>query len=83
MTEAVSIPIMGIGAGPDVDAQVMVTQDLLGMYGDFKPKFVKHFANIREEMIKGLNEFHTESLSGAFPTPEFSFNKAIELPRVY
>jgi len=53
------------------------------MYGDFKPKFVKHFANIREEMIKGLNEFHTESLSGAFPTPEFSFNKAIELPRVY
>lgn len=83
MTEAVNIPIMGIGAGPDVDAQVMVTQDLLGMYGDFKPKFVKHFANIREEMIKGLNEFHTESLSGAFPTPEFSFNKAIELPRVY
>ena len=83
MTEAVSIPIMGIGAGPDVDAQVMVTQDLLGMYGDFKPKFVKHFANIREEMIKGLNEFHTESLSGAFPTPEYSFNKAIELPRVY
>lgn len=83
ITEAVQIPVMGIGAGPDVDCQVLVTQDLLGMYGDFKPKFVKHFAHIRQEMVKGLNLFHEESLSGAFPTPEFSFNKAVELSRLY
>ncbi len=83
LTEAVSVPILGIGAGPDVDCQVLVTHDLLGMYGDFKPKFVKQFAHIREEMVKGLNLFHEESVSGAFPTPEYSFNKAVDIPKLY
>ena len=83
MHEEVRVPILGIGAGPYVDCQVLVTQDLLGMYGDFKPKFVKQFAHIREEMVKGLNLFHEETLSGAFPTPEYSFNKAVEIPSVY
>lgn len=83
MREEVKVPILGIGAGPDVDCQVLVTQDLLGMYGDFKPKFVKHFAHIREEMVNGLNLFHEESLSGAFPSPEYSFNKAVDIPSVY
>ena len=83
MQEEVHVPFLGIGAGPYVDCQVLVTQDLLGMYGDFKPKFAKHFANIRAEMIKGLNLFHEETLSGAFPTPEYSFNKAVEIPSVY
>jgi len=83
LREAVKIPILGIGAGPDVDCQVMVTQDLLGMYGDFKPKFVKHFAEIRGEMINGLNLFHKETITGAFPTPEYSFNKNVEIPKFY
>ena len=83
MHEEVRVPILGIGAGPYVDCQVLVTQDLLGMYGDFKPKFVKQFAHIREEMVNGLNLFHEETLSGAFPTPEYSFNKAVEIPSVY
>ena len=83
ISEAVKVPILGIGAGPHVDCQVLVTQDLLGMYGDFKPKFVKQFANIREQMVAGLNKFHEESLSGEFPTPEYSFNKAVELPTLY
>lgn len=78
LKEELDIPILGIGAGPYVDCQVLVTQDLLGMYGDFKPKFVKHFANIREEMIKGLNKFHAESVSGEFPTDEYSFNAKVE-----
>ena len=82
LTEAVRVPILGIGAGPDVDCQVLVTQDLLDMYGDFKPKFVKHFAHIREEMVRGLNLFHEETLSGAFPTPEYSFNKQVEIPQL-
>ena len=83
VSEAVKVPILGIGAGPHVDCQVLVTQDLLGMYGNFKPKFVKQFANIREQMVAGLNQFHEESLSGEFPTPEYSFNKAVELPTLY
>ena len=83
LRDTLNIPVLGIGAGPDVDCQVLVTQDLLGMYGDFKPKFVKQFAHIREEMVKGLNQFHAETLSGEFPTPEYSFNKEVEIPKLY
>ena len=83
IADAVRIPILGVGAGPDVACQVLVTQDLLDMYGDLKPKFVKHFAHVRKEMVDGLNLFHEETLSGAFPTPEYSFNKAVEIPRLY
>ena len=83
LVEAVSVPILGIGAGPHANCQVLVTQDLLGMYGGFKPKFVKHFAEIRQEMVAGLNRFHEETLSGAVPTEENSFNKAVEIPKLY
>ena len=83
MAQEVRIPILGIGAGPDADCQVLVTQDLLGMYSDFKPKFVKLFANIREEMIKGLNAFHQETIDGVFPSPEYSFNKQVDIPTLY
>ena len=78
MHEEVRVPILGIGAGPYVDCQVLVTQDLLAMYGDFKPKFVKHFAHVRKAMVDGLNAFHQETVDGTFPTPEFSFNKVVE-----
>lgn len=80
LTKAVKVPILGIGAGPDVDCQVLVTQDLLDMYGDFKPKFVKHFAHIRKAMVDGLNAFHQETVDGTFPSPEYSFNKQVEIP---
>lgn len=83
LTESVNVPIMGIGAGPYVDCQVLVTQDLLGMYNDFKPKFVKQFAQIRKGMVEGLNEFHRETLSGEFPTKEYSFNKEVTLDKLY
>lgn len=82
VSEAVGVPILGIGAGPDVDCQVLLTHDLLDMYGDFKPKFVKHFAHIRGEMVKGLNAFHEESLSGQFPTTEYCYNKQVEIPPI-
>lgn len=78
LTEQIKVPILGIGAGPYVDCQVLVTQDLLGMYGEFKPKFVKQFANIRKEMVEALNEFHKESIEGTFPSAEYSFNAKVE-----
>lgn len=78
ITESVSIPVLGIGAGPYVDCQVLVTQDLLGMYGEFKPKFVKVFANIRKAMVDGLNQFHKETIEGTFPDNEYSFNAKVE-----
>lgn len=79
LTERVTAPILGIGAGPHVDCQVLVIQDMLGMYGDFKPKFVKQFAQLRQEMVRALNQFHTETLSGEFPSPEYCFNKEVDL----
>jgi len=83
VAEAVSIPVLGIGAGPHVDCQVLVTQDMLGMYGEFKPKFVKQYAQVRKIMVDALNEFHKETLEGTFPTPEFSFNKDVAIPKLY
>ncbi|MGI6703572.1 MAG: 3-methyl-2-oxobutanoate hydroxymethyltransferase [Clostridia bacterium] len=83
VSEEVKVPILGIGAGPYVDCQVLVTQDLLGMYGDFKPKFVKQFAQIRKAMVEGLNAFHEETLSGAFPSKEYCFNKEVDIPKLY
>ena len=79
ISESVSVPILGIGAGKDVDCQVIVLQDMLGMYPNFKPKFVKIFANVREEMLKGLNTYHEESVNGTFPSEEYSFNKKVDL----
>lgn len=78
ITEAVEIPVLGIGAGPYVDCQVLVTHDLLDMYSDFKPKFVKHFAHIRKAMVEGLNQFHKETIEGTFPSREYCFNANVE-----
>jgi len=83
VSEAVKIPILGIGAGPYVDCQVLVTQDMLGMYGDFKPKFVKHSAQLRKDMVEALNRFHAESLSGEFPSQEYCFNKEVIIDKLY
>lgn len=81
LTEALDIPVLGIGAGPDVDCQILILQDMMGMYGDFKPKFVKQFANIRQDMVAALNQFHEETQSGAFPSEEYCFNKVVEIPK--
>lgn len=83
LTERVRVPILGIGAGPHVDCQVLVLQDMLGMYGDFKPKFVKQFAQLRQEMVQALNQFHEETLNGEFPSPEYCFNKDVDLDKVF
>ena len=83
ITEALRIPVLGIGAGPHVDCQVLVLHDLLGMYKDFVPKMVKQFANVREVMVAGLNQFHKESLDGTFPGPENCYNKAVDIPKLY
>lgn len=83
VSEAVDIPIMGIGAGPHVDCQVQVTQDMLGMYGDFKPKHAKFYAHVRKIMVDALNDFHDETMDGSFPTAENSFNKEVDISSIY
>jgi 3-methyl-2-oxobutanoate hydroxymethyltransferase len=64
------IPVIGIGAGPATDGQVLVLHDLLGVYAGHKPKFVKRYANIREESLKGLRSYAEEVRAGRFPNEE-------------
>jgi 3-methyl-2-oxobutanoate hydroxymethyltransferase len=64
------IPVIGIGAGPATDGQVLVLHDLLGVYAGHKPKFVKRYANVREESLKGLRTYAEEVRAGRFPSEE-------------
>ena len=61
------VPVIGIGAGPATDGQVLVLHDLLGVYEGRKPKFVKRYAEVREEMLKGLRAYTEDVRSGKFP----------------
>lgn len=72
VTAALSIPTIGIGAGPDCDAQVLVWQDLTGLT-PHPPKFVKKYADLAGEMSRAVRAFADEVVSGAFPTPEHSY----------
>ena len=71
VTEAVQIPTIGIGAGADCDGQVY--QDLLSLYGSFRPKFVKVFADAGKVMREGITAYIEETRSGAFPAEEHCF----------
>lgn len=74
ITEMLSIPTIGIGAGPDCDGQVLVLQDLLGFFSGFRPKFVKSYVNLRTETERGIKSYIDEVKSGAFPDDEHSFH---------
>lgn len=73
ITQQLTIPTIGIGAGPDCDGQVLVYQDLLAMYSDMKPKFVKQFANVGDLMRQGVGAYIKETKDGTFPAPEHCF----------
>ena len=74
VTESVSCLTIGIGAGPDCDGQVLVGQDLLAMYSDFKPKFVKHYAQVGELVKQGVGAYCDEVRRGVFPDAAHSFS---------
>lgn len=73
ITETLSIPTIGIGAGRFCDGQVLVYQDMLGMFSDFKPKFVKVFANTGEFMKNAFADYINEVKLGTFPAEENSY----------
>jgi len=73
ITESVNIPTIGIGAGKYCDGQVLVYQDMLGMFTDFVPKFVKKYADVGEIMKNAFSEYIKEVKSGAFPAEEHTF----------
>ncbi|MGZ3474235.1 MAG: 3-methyl-2-oxobutanoate hydroxymethyltransferase, partial [Polyangiales bacterium] len=73
VTEAVAVPTIGIGAGPDCDGQVLVCYDFLGMFRGMRPKFVKRFGEIGDAIVGATRAYVDEVRSGAFPAPEHSF----------
>lgn len=70
ITEQLTIPTIGIGAGNGCDGQVLVYQDMLGMFSDFTPKFVKKFANVGDVMKEAFRTYIEEVKSGVFPAKE-------------
>lgn len=73
ISQSVSIPTIGIGAGNGCDGQVLVYQDMLGMYSDFTPKFVKRYAEIGEQMNAAFVQYIDEVKTGEFPGPKHTF----------
>lgn len=74
ITRTISIPTIGIGAGAGCDGQVLVYQDMLGMYDGLGPKFVKRFAEVGEQMKQGFSDYIQQTKSGQFPAPEHGFS---------
>jgi len=73
VAEAVKVPVIGIGAGPDVDGQVLVTYDMIGLFDKFVPKFVKQYTQIRKTVLEALKEYKEDVVAVTFPGPEHSF----------
>lgn len=74
ITDKLSIPTIGIGAGVHCDGQVLVLHDILGLFGDFKPKFVKRYADLRSIISQAVRSYVEEVQEGRFPTDEHSFH---------
>jgi 3-methyl-2-oxobutanoate hydroxymethyltransferase len=72
------IPVIGIGAGPSTDGQVLVLHDMLGIHGGFLPKFVKRYADVKGEMLRGMRLYSEEVRTRRFPAPEHSYGIAPE-----
>jgi 3-methyl-2-oxobutanoate hydroxymethyltransferase len=73
ISKEISIPTIGIGAGGGCDGQILVYQDMLNMFSDFKPKFVKNFANVGDLMRDGFKSYIKEVNEGTFPGAEHCF----------
>jgi 3-methyl-2-oxobutanoate hydroxymethyltransferase len=78
ITESVDIPTIGIGAGPHCDGQVLVLWDMLGLFEDFKPKFLKKYADIRSVISDAVKTYSEEVREGAFPDETHSFEMTEE-----
>ena len=73
ITQQINTPTIGIGAGAGCDGQVLVYQDMLGLYSDFVPKFVKQFKKLDSEMKDGFRAYREEVRAGLFPAKEHTF----------
>ncbi len=77
ITEAVAVPTIGIGAGAECDGQVLVCYDFLGMFRGLRPKFVKRYAELGDQIVEATKQYVEEVRNGAFPAPEHSFGMKV------
>jgi len=83
ITKNIHIPTIGIGSGAQCDGQVLVIQDLLGMYDKIRPKFAKRYLNLSEDITKAIENYRGDIQSGAFPAQENSFSiDELELKKI-
>nr|WP_197436451.1 MULTISPECIES: 3-methyl-2-oxobutanoate hydroxymethyltransferase [Rhizobium/Agrobacterium group] len=73
ITQTLAIPTIGIGASPACDGQILVSDDMLGLFNDFKPRFVKHYAELAGVISKAVEDYATEVKARQFPGPEHTF----------
>lgn len=73
ISKSIAIPTIGIGAGAGCDGQILVYQDMLGLFSDFTPKFVKKYANVGEMMTQAFRDYIADVQEGSFPAPEHTF----------
>ncbi len=73
VSQKLTIPTIGIGAGPDCDGQVLVFHDILGLFDRFTPRFVKRYADLRQPILEALQSYRREVEAREFPTPAHSF----------
>jgi len=79
ITESLRIPTIGIGAGGSCDGQVLVYQDMLGMFSDYTPKFVKRYANVGDTIKQAVAAYCQETGDGTFPAEEHEYNMPDEI----
>jgi len=79
ISESITVPTIGIGAGADCDGQVLVIQDVLGMYKGLSPKFVKQYRDVGTMMVEGIADYIKEVKEGVFPGQEHTFKMKDEV----
>ena len=74
ISSSIGIPTIGIGSGPDCDGQVLVVHDVLGLYEKIKPKFAKRYLELSSDIVKAVESYKNDVVSGKFPSTEHSFS---------
>ena len=74
ISRTVKIPVIGIGSGAEVDGQVLVSYDILGIFNEYMPRFIKQYANLTEQIRNAILQYNSDVRAGLFPSNEHSYH---------